>query len=314
MQTNKPSRSIPIRLSHSSLSTLQTCERKFQLEKLLAGTQREESEHFAFGHAIGVGVATYFETQDADVAIYKAWLAYWPEIETVKKNWVKAHAGLLNAFGHIDNLLQDYEIVFYEGKPAAELSFRLEINDDFYFVGHIDLVLRHKWTGRYCVFEVKHTGLQLQDLTPLYANSGQALGYSIALDRIVGSEQSSYDVVYFVVALGREASYDSKIHVLPFQKSLVDRLNWFITLAMDVQKIEQMQEIGVFPKRGDACLKYNRPCQHFSTCGLSAFEQPAEEVPDTIHYHFSYKLDDLVQDHVQRVEAQKMLKQTLLGA
>lgn len=306
-------RSFPIRLSHSSLSTLHSCERKFQLEKLLSGTEREESEHFAFGHAIGVGVATYFETSDEVLSIYKAWLAYWPEIETAKKNWPKAHAALLNAFPHIDNLKQDYDVVEYEGKPAAELSFRLDVNDAFYFVGHIDLVLRHKWTGRYCVFEVKHTGLTIQDLSPLYANSGQALGYSIALDRIVGSEQSSYDVVYFVVQLGRAESYDSNIHVIPFQKTLLDRLHWFVTLGMDVRRIEEMEEIGIFPKRGDSCLKYNRPCQHFSTCSLHSFDTPIEPTEDTTHYHFHYRLDELVQDHIARVNTERQLKQSLLG-
>jgi len=300
---------IPIRLSHSSLQLLNSCERKWQLEKLLdTGNDKEESEHLVFGTAYGRGVAVYAETQDANKALFEAWLAYYPELESEKKSWAKCFALLENSFFHLDSVLQDYEFVYYNGKPAAELSFRLNISPEYYFVGHIDLILRHKWTKQFCVFEVKHTGLAVHDLSPLYANSGQALGYSVALDKIVGEEVSSYDVVYFVGQLDRD--YGSKIHVLPFGKTLLDRLNWFISLGLDVKRIEMMRELGSFPKRGDSCMKYNRPCFHFSTCNLSLSEKEKEREEDTIQYDFTFDLNELIEDHVRRVNQQR---NTLLG-
>ena len=71
-----------IRLSHSALKTFLTCERKFQLERLLEGdSTREESSHLVYGKAYGVFVSTYLLTQDITASLYKAWLEYWPIME-----------------------------------------------------------------------------------------------------------------------------------------------------------------------------------------------------------------------------------------
>lgn len=289
-----------IRLSHSSLQTLHTCERKFQLDKLLVTeVEKEESEHFSFGHAFGAGVATYLVTQDANRAMFEAWLAYWPEIETDKKSVARCIAALEVAFPRLDTILIDYEIAVFNGAPAVELSFKVTTDEDYYFVGHIDAVLRNRYTGQYIVFECKSTGLQLFDLSPLYQNSGQALGYSIALDRIAGKELSSYGVIYFVAQLPKD--FVPKIQVFEWGKTLSDRLNWFISLSLDIKHLVEMRELGVYPKRGESCLQYNRPCKHFSTCTLHSADRlkPIEE--DTIEYQFTYSLQELIDDHVRRV-------------
>lgn len=289
------------RLSHSTLNTLDTCERMYQLEHVLEnGTAREESEHFSFGHSFGEGVAHYLVHQDRDAAMLTAWLAYWPHIETPKKNQAKALNALTVAFDALDNILQDYEVVEFEGKTAVELNFRLNIDDTFYFAGHIDVVLKHRWSGQYFIFEVKTTGLALHDLEPLYKNSGQALGYSIALDRIVGEKLTSYGVLYFVAQLGKD--YTPTIKIMPFNKTLLDRLNWFMTLGFDVERLHRMAELSVYPKRGGSCLNYNRPCRHFGTCGLHAADRPAPYVPDREVYQFEYDMDELVAEHIQRLQ------------
>lgn len=290
----------PIRLSHSSIDTLLTCERKFQLDKLLVtDIERDETEHTVFGKAFGAGIATYLTTQDQDMALYQAWLSYWPELETDKKNQARCFAAIMAAFPYLDRLLEDYEVAEFDDKPAVELSFRMNINPRYYFVGHIDTVLRNRWTGMHYVFECKTTGMQLHDLSPLYKNSGQALGYSIAIDRIVGEAQSAYGVIYFVAQLARD--YKATIHVMPYDKTLLDRLNWFLTLGLDVARLERMAELNVYPKRGAACLKYNRPCKYFGVCGLQGFDIPKVQEADPIAYDFTYDLDTLVQEHIDRL-------------
>lgn len=296
-----------IRLSHSTLETLHKCERLFQLERLLAnGVEREESEHHAFGHSFGEGVAEYLVSQNKELALYKAWLAYWPQIEFGNKTQSKALNALNASFTTLDNILEEWEVVEFEGKPAVELSFRLNIDDTYYFVGYIDVVLRNRWTGKYCIFEVKTTGLALYDLAPLYVNSGQALGYSIALDRIVGEDITHYEVIYFVAQLGKE--YSPKIHVIPFNKTLLDRLNWFLTLGLDVKHLKEMEELSVYPKRGGSCLTFNRPCRQYGTCSLHAFDTPAEHVPDYVPYQFVYNMDELVEEHIRRLASGVMIE------
>lgn len=297
-----PQRVIPIRLSHSTLDILHSCKRMFQLEKLLANPQaRDETEHTVYGRAYGVGVATYLVTQDADRSIYEAWLAYYPEIETDKKNMPRLFAALWASFKECDTLLSEYEVASFNGKPAVELSFRLNIDANYYFVGYIDVVLRHRFTGVHYVLDAKSTGLTIFDLSPLYQHSGQALGYSVALDRIVGESQSSYGVIYFVAQLGKE--FKAKIHVLKFEKTLLDRLNWFIGLGITVQQLNLMEKIRHYPLEYQSCLKYNRPCKYFGSCHLHSLDYPAERKEDTIEYDFTYELDDLIKDHLARIDS-----------
>ena len=77
---------MDIRLSHSALSTLLVCERKFQLDRLLEGSpDKEEYPATVFGKAFGEGVSTYLITQDQDLSLFKAWLGYWPILEDDKR-------------------------------------------------------------------------------------------------------------------------------------------------------------------------------------------------------------------------------------
>lgn len=293
---------IPIRLSHSALDTLHECERKFQLSRLLIDhNEREENEHTIFGRAYGTGVATYMTTQDADQAIFQAFLAYWPEIESEKKNQAMCIAALMNAFPLLDTLLMEYEVAIFKDKPAVELSFRLDITDELYFVGYIDLVLRNRSSGIYSVFDAKSTGLTLLDLSPLYQNSGQVLGYSVALDRIVGEPVASYDVGFIVAQLDSRTQKARKTHLMVWSKTLLDRLKWFMTLSMDAKRIELMQETGHWPMRGHSCLTFNRPCRYFGTCNLHALDVEKKREEDTIAYDFRYNIDDLIQDHLARM-------------
>lgn len=288
------------RLSYSTMQTLETCERKYQLEHvLLNDSPRLEKADFSFGHAFGDGVAHYLIHQDADAALLTAWLAYWPVVETDKKNQAKALACLMGAFSALDDILQDWEVVYFEGRPAAELSFRLNIDSHYYYAGHIDVVIKNRYSGVYAIFEVKTTGLGLLDIDPLYKNSGQALGYSIVLDKIVGATLSSYSVMYFVAQLGKD--YSAKIVTKVYDKTLLDRLNWFLTLGLDVEKLNRMKDLNVYPKRGNSCLQYMRPCPHFGTCGLHGLDRPSPFVEDKETYQFVYDMNELVTDHMARI-------------
>ena len=62
-----------------------------------------------------------------------------------------------------------------------------------------------------------------------------------------------------------------------------------------------MKELGVYPKRYQACLSFNRPCIHFGTCHLHSFDKEKEIEPDEIEYQFCFNLDDLVASHLQRI-------------
>jgi len=298
-----------IRLSHSALDTILTCERMFQLDRLLEGApDKQDYPATVFGKAFGEGVTTYLLTQEPEQAIFAAYLAYWPILEDDKRTEEILINLLLVTFPSLDNLLMDWEIAYFQGKPAVELSFRLNnlgsqsSPDNIYFVGYVDAVLKNRWNRRYAVLENKSTGLNLLDLDPLFKNSGQALGYSIVLDMIAGQENSEYDVLYLIGQLKSTSSggFAPIVHVKTYPKTLQDRMNWFIALGMDVARLEQMLSLEVFPRRGGSCLQYMRPCKHFGTCGMQVLDRYKEIPEDTIKYQFVYDLQELINSHIER--------------
>lgn len=300
---------MDIRLSHSALETLLTCERLFQLDRLLEGTPpKQDYPATVFGKAFGAGVATYLLNQDTDKSLWEGWLAYTPILEDEKRTEEILLNLLLVTFPKLDDLLQDWELAFFQGKPAVELSFRLNglgkesgIHN-LYFVGYVDVVLKNRWTGNYAILENKTTGLDLLDLDSLYKNSGQALGYSIILDRITGESHSEYGVLYLIGQLKSRSGggFQPVVHIREYHKTLQDRLNWFISLGMDAARLEQMLELNVFPLRGGSCLQYMRACKHFGTCGMQMLDRYKVIEEDTIDYQFVYDLQELINNHLER--------------
>ena len=298
---------LNIRLSHSALSSFLVCERMFQLDRLLMGSpDKEDYPATVFGKAFGEGVSTYLLTQDPDKALFAAYLAYSPVLEDEKRTEEILLNLLICSFSKLDDLLLDWEVAFFQGKPAVELSFRLNnlgsSNNNIYFVGYVDVVLKNRWNGRYAILENKTTGLDLHDIDPLFKNSGQALGYSIVLDKIAGKESTEYDVLYLVGQLKSRSGggFSPEVHVKEYPKTLQDRLNWFISLGLDVSRMEQMLELGVFPLRGNNCLQYMRPCKHFGTCSMQVLDEYKKIPEDIIEYQFVYNLKDLIYDHIHR--------------
>lgn len=291
-----------IRLSHSALKTFNTCERKFQLERLLEGAStREDTSHTVFGKAFGVFISSYLLTQDQDLSIYKAWLEYYPVVEDDAKTEETMILACLASVSSLELLLEDYEVATFNFKPAVELSFRLEVDENCYFVGYVDLVLRSKITGRMAILEVKTTGLAFFDLSPIFQNSGQALGYSICLDQIVGEAQSNYEVIYLVAQVNKKTFGSVKVQVLNFAKTLADRFNWFIALKMDADRLASMLEAQVFPMRGDSCLQFMRACPQFNTCQLHSLDRIRELEVDEIDYQFRFELEEVIDSHISRI-------------
>lgn len=287
------------RLSHSTISILDQCERKYQIMRLLDDEpDKIPSCHTSYGTAYGAAIQDYLVHQDEKKALMTAFLSYSPLLEDNKKSLVKCLNAVEASFRTMDELLIDWEVAVFNNVPAIELSFKIEINDIYYYVGYVDMVLKHRYTNIHRIVDTKTTGLELEDLSPLYKNSAQLLGYSIILDAITTEAQSEYDISYFVNQTGR--GFSPKIQMLIFHKTLRDRLEWFLSLSMDVQRLALMQEQQFYPKRGDSCLTFNRACQFFNTCSLSmgATRKYKEDETD---YQFNFNLDDLITNHLARI-------------
>lgn len=256
------------RLSHSGRTTLHRCPRKYQLQKI-ARVPHEPSDNvtLAFGTVVGLGIQCQLEGKSIQDTVFEMFLAwklsdlYDSEDKTSKSFWTAIFA--VQSFAAIRNsALADYDLAYFNDKPAVELSFRITLMDDFTYRGYVDVVLKHRITGKLLVLEVKTTGSKYVNESA-YKNSGQALGYSLILDAIAPHE-SEYEVWYLVYL-----STMQTFEIFPFKKHYTDRAFWIKELVMDVQRIQYYEEQERYPSYGESCNDFYRVCEFFSNCQMS---------------------------------------------
>lgn len=302
--------------SYSLLSLLHSCPRKYELEKLKANSDSAAildntvNLHFAFGHAVGAGIQTFAATRNLTAGMLAAWLSWkapW-EAETADKKGNPTGKSLTWACYAVEKFtyfweehLSDWEVVVLpSGKKAVELAFAVDFGNGFYHFGHIDVLLRNKTTGQLAVWEGKTTGFENVD-EALYANSSQALGYSVVVDAIakeIGANGTDYEVLYIVYS-----SKSREFQLLPFGKSRTQRADWLQDTLLDHANINTYSTIGMYPKRGENCYdgRFNSRCPWFGTCNLknsSIFPglevRKLEDIDGIEALDFSFTLAELV--------------------
>lgn len=269
--------------SYSILEQLHTCPRAFALDKIKANSEMNAGVpeplniDFVYGHAVGAGAQGLLATNnDLTAGLFAAtvgWKAHFefgtePQFSKSNKSFFSAQIAVekFHRLMQEHPELQQYEVLMVTDshgavKPAIELSFALDTGDGYKYYGHIDAIVRNKYTGRVSVFELKTTGMKT--LHPaLYANSNQALGYAVALDQLAPGF-ADYEVIY--------CSYQTSLEewtVLPFAKSRAKKAEWLQDLLLDHARISSYRQLAHYPKNGSNCLKFNRPCKWFGECDL----------------------------------------------
>ena len=302
-------------LSHSSRTLLHRCPRKYQLYRLssnkLEGDPDKEVEQgvtFAYGTAVGVGVQSVLEGKTEQEVILDTFLSWdvdlLDETPRQKKSFWLALFAVQKFMELRDNgFLEDYELVYYQGKPAVELAFQVNLPEGYKYRGFVDAVLKHKTTGEVMVLECKTSSGTAQSAQ--YKNSGQALGYSVVLD-ILFPELSSYSVLYLVY---ETKSYSYK--ELPFQKSLLQRALWLQELLVDTQVISLYDSYDTYPMQGHSCFDFFKECEYLGLCTLSTenLTKPlttkvlAKIEEDEKKYDFIVDFYDLVESQISKGES-----------
>lgn len=254
-------------ITYSTADILHSCPRKYQIKKLQAdaGTEsRINSPTFAFGHAVGAGVAVYDSTQDLRKAIFEAFLAWDIDLfseerksrNTAGKSFFEAIWALFayENFYQSETTLAEYEVVKIEGTVA------IDFEDGHFYSGHIDEVLQHKQTGRFLVKENKTTGFANVDPV-LYANSDQALSYAVVIDMLGGTE---YEVLYTVYSATAQAWMQ-----FPFVKNANKKAEWIQDQLLIHQQVDHYAQLDFFPKRGRSCFNFMKRCEYYESCDLA---------------------------------------------
>lgn len=299
-------------LSHSSRTTLHKCPRKFQLYRLSAQKIALEAEKeveqgvtFAYGHAVGEGIEQTLAGHTEDQVLLATFLAWDEDLDSdnPKQNksfYLAFHAVQKFLHMRMQGYLADYDIVYYEECPAIELGFQILLPDGFVYRGFVDAVLKNKETGEVVVVECKTTSSTAQ--SAMYKNSGQALGYSIVLDKLFPG-LSSYTVLYLVY---ESKSYEYK--ELPFGKSLLQRALWLQELLIDCDMIKLYESYGTYPMHGESCFDFFRECEYLGVCTLHTknLTKPLttkivdDIAEDTFRYPFTVTFSELITDQMER--------------
>lgn len=299
-------------LSYSSLLTLHSCPRKYQLYKLNTEVKDVEDSNqsltFLFGHLVGEGIQQSLQGISEDQILWNMFLAWDMDLflENSKQNksfWACLFAIQAFQYSILNSYLSDYELVYYEGKPAVELSFVIYLPGGYKYRGFVDAVLRNKFNGEILVLEVKTSSSS--SLYPAqYQNSSQAVGYSIVLDHIF-KDLSSYKVLYLPYK-----TKDMVFEPLPFTKSFLQRALWIQEILLDTQAITAYDTIGIFPMHGESCYNWYRECEYFGTCTLATerlvkpitLEQEQKLDEDLKEFQIHVTFDDLIAAQLEKME------------
>jgi PD-(D/E)XK nuclease superfamily len=267
--------------SYSTQSLLHDCPRKFQLTKMRADAKvvlEEEDDEtatpgnpdFAFGHAVGAGVAVFDESGDMDRALLACFLSWdidllYDPVEHAKRTGKKLK---LNGFYHAlwailcyqrfveeETDLSEYEFI------QAEATIAVDFENGHYYSGHIDELLRHKRTGAIRVKENKTDGAISIDPAK-YSNSDQALSYSVVVS-VHGATE--YEVFYTIYC-----KPEKRWVQMSFVKSPLSALEWLQGQAMLTSQIDMYADANFFPKNGHSCFKYSYRCPFYEDCDVSS--------------------------------------------
>lgn len=277
--------------SYSTLDLLHQCPRKFQHVKARAAEGRSGANNvdFAYGHAVGAGVQAWLASGgDMDAAIFNGMLAwtlpYSASIDNKKKSLPYASLAVMKFAEFHEECLSDWGVwILPNGKPAIELSISIHFDSGYTHYAHIDVIYQHRVSGQLAVGENKTSGFKSVE-EAIYANSDQALGYSVIIDML--SDDTSYEVFYCVYStVAKEWS------LLPFTKHTSLRAEWITDVKLDHATLDTYHSLNYYPKRGSACFDYMRRCEFFGTCNLTshlvtpALLAPGEEA-ERVDYSF----------------------------
>ncbi len=299
-----------LNLSYSSLLTLHKCPRKFQLYRLNAKAESLEdisqSVTFAYGHVMGSGIQAAFSGTDYKTNLWQRFLEWDCDLFASNDKQNKSFWGAMHGLRQFYSMreagyLAEYELVMYNGAPACELSFAIQLPDGFIYRGFVDAVLRSTKTGKVIVLECKTASAA--NINPAqYKNSAQAIGYSIVLDAIFPT-LSSYEVLYLIYQ-SKAAEYVQ----IPFEKSYYMRALWIRELLLDVEAIKMYESASIYPMRGESCFDFFRECEYLQHCTLSTAhitedlspELSAQMDEDLDKFQIKITLEDLIKSQLSK--------------
>lgn len=266
-------------LSYSSMNTLVSCPRKFEMYKFYQQPKRRfESIAMSAGQALHAGYQHYMIHRNPNQAMFELALNYpvehcwdWSDDRSLEACLSTLEAmiesGCINSYDLLD-------IKCLDGitRPAIEVPFELVLEGvtlpdgrGISIIGYIDALVRQRFTGENHSLDIKTHRSNLFDRSPVYKFDTQQVGYGIILEHVLAHAIESFNVLYFDCYLDLLAP---RVEMYEYKKTAEDIQKWMMTKIMQIKNLVTYANIGFFPRSDNGCLSYMRPCHRLDICQI----------------------------------------------
>ena len=268
-----------LELSHSSRAAFHSCARKLEFRKIYDHSRRGEGLASGAGQALHVASQNWLQYGDKNQAIWHLVRNYPIKFQ---KSWMDTNS-LAGCYQTLRSMmkwekLKEYEIAKIH-KPdgtlanAVEVPFILRIKEyPFYpdgrtiqvdYVGFIDFIFYHLMEDEYIVCDLKTT-TKNTDKTVEFRFADQCLPYGLVLESLLGHDiNNGFQVNYWSTLIDH---VEPKNVMIPFHKTKADIQDWMQGYLFDLDRIRRMYNVGWFPRDGNSCMSWSRPCVFFDFC------------------------------------------------
>lgn len=273
-------------LSYSRFNTLHTCPRKFLLKELKQQRVPFDSVDCSYGTAFGAGVQELFRSGSIDRALVAA-LAAWdyPEFEDMwgkkhdKSFWMCTKSLEVFAENQFLSLYSEYDLANIEGHSGIELFVYIAVGESYSYQVHVDLVLANRESGALAVAEIKTSGMVQQEAN--WGNSEQTLGYYAIIETLSRRYNLPMEprVYYITQTTGKlsDPYANFGFNVFCYEKDIANSANFVQNLLTNIAIVELYIDSNYFPKRGNSCVTYNKPCEFYGTCDMESMLTKAND-------------------------------------
>lgn len=278
-----------LEISHSTLQSFHTCPRKLEFAKMYGFNLKGRSLAPEGGNCLHAAYGKYLETNSKNEAILCLMLQYPIDLcDNPLWTWSleQTYSALLALINWTDKNTQ-LELAIIDGKKAIEVPFLINIKHNIpgmipvVYRGYIDFIFYDRMSNQYTVLDLKGTGANTVDFTPVYKWDSQCLPYALVLKRALDENLDFLNVQYLVTKLDL---LSPQIQHLEFHKTEQDIKEWTQDLLMDLTTIKTYIQTQWFPRRSKGCMAFNRKCKYFEICDsrklntimmmLQSLEQP----------------------------------------
>lgn len=260
-------------LSYSKLGTLHQCPRKFKIQELQGMKESFSTPATNFGHLLAGGIQLLFQTGSIERAVV-GMMAHWEfgldggDPKSKRTLGMATYSLQIFYANHYPEISEEWEFF------GEELFFLLMLTDEYFYQGHIDLVLKNKFTGALRVVEIKTTTFNLTE--GHWVNSDQTGGYQVVMRAIAKKHGCIVDpeVLYIVIDPRKVLDFeaDNGYQFFTFHKGYTAGATFLQNLFTDIEHLQGMKARDFYPMRGGACMDWNRSCSFLGTCDMKSLD------------------------------------------